>query len=99
MANGIDKLTEIYKTIVTALDEAKVPEALREEAFGRGFDYVTGTAPAPAPPPPSGGGGSSQGDAGKVDVSGALEKITTKLNIDAADARRVSKLIKMVHTS
>ena len=67
-----------------AVDEAKIPEALRQSAFEKAVDLLAashGAAP-PSPPAPSGSGGSGRPPVTIVDDGTLLSKVAAKLKVN-----------------
>jgi hypothetical protein len=87
MAN--EPLSQAFKEVLAAIEEAQVPPELREVAFVRGLDHLLGGArPAQrgaAPPRPDSDAASPPGG----DVSKPLVRIARRLHIDPAVASRV----------
>lgn len=78
-------LTGMLRDVLAALDEAKVPDDLREVAFAKAFDLTAGVPAAsstsPAATPPAGGGNADHGD--------PIGRIAAKLGIPPDQAGQV----------
>lgn len=86
-------LPEVLKEVLAALDEANVPEDLREVAFAKAFDHAagasgaawtTGSASGASPPASAGGGGDQAVDRGDV-----FARIADKLAVTKEQAAHV----------
>ncbi|MDQ6775854.1 MAG: hypothetical protein M3071_06475 [Actinomycetota bacterium] len=86
-------LPEVLKEVLAALDQANVPEDLREVAFAKAFDHAAGAASAASPtgpasaasPPATTGTGGDQA----ADRAGAFARIADKLAITTEQAAHV----------
>ncbi len=82
-------LTDILRNVMASLDEANVPDDLRQVAFAKAFDLIAGVPvalPGSPPPallvnPPAGGSGDGRGD--------AIGGIATRLGITPLQAGQV----------
>jgi hypothetical protein len=95
MPYASEAVTELLRSAVKALDDAAVPEDLRETAFEKAFDALAGTAPA-APPRGGDGGDGSGGDgggarrkSGAADSSAPIGKIAVAVGVDEEAASHV----------
>jgi hypothetical protein len=86
-----DSTVEALKAAVAALEDARVPEDLREVAFSRVLDnYLANEAGPSSASVPSGGTGAEGGGGGETaDPSGKLQALAGKLDVGTDAVERV----------
>lgn len=94
MAYTPEAVTDLLRSAVKVLDDAGVPEDLREAAFGKAFDALAGTRAAAVTPSSDGGeeggtGAAPRKPATPADTGTPIGKIAAALGVDEETASHV----------